>query len=279
MGRSLIINADDLGANAQRSHGIFQCHEFGVVTNATLWPNVSDSERSAKHAKERGLPVGLHLNLCEEYPLSKQEDVSTLVNPNGQFFDVERLFTLLNEGAVQREHLEREVRAQLEWVYDQGMAPTHIAGNWDCHVHPAVVQTLIPLMERYGLRFVRIPKEEPLPPFGFEVPAPQLAAIADINAMAAAAQEQFAARGIGSADHFRGHTLLGNASLKNLRHILSRLPEGVTELMVHPGSQTVYGTPFDLDPQRQTELRMLLDESIPALLAEKKIRLCSFADL
>ena len=279
MGRSLIINADDLGANAQRSHGIFQCHEFGVVTNATLWPNVSDSERSAKHAKERGLPVGLHLNLCEEYPLSKQEDVSTLVNPNGQFFDVDRLFTLLNEGAVQREHLEREVRAQLEWMYDQGLTPTHIAGNWDCHVHPAVVQTLIPLMERYGLRFVRIPKEEPLPPFGFEVPAAQLSAIADINAMAAAAQEQFAARGIGSADHFRGHTLLGNASLKNLRHILSRLPEGVTELMVHPGSQTVYGTPFDLDPQRQTELRMLLDESIPALLAEKKIRLCSFADL
>lgn len=278
MHRRLIINADDLGSNPQRSHGIFQCHEFGVVTNATVWPNVSDSERSAKHAKERGLPTGLHLNLCEEYPLSAQEDVATLVNSNGQFFDVQRLFTLLDEGAVQQEHLDREVRAQLEWMYDQGLTPTHIAGNWDCHVHPAVVQVLLPLMERYGLRFVRIPCEEPLP-VAFEVPAAQQEDIRRINAMAACARTMFAKHGIGSTDHFRGHALLGNASLKNLRHILSKLPDGTTELMVHPGSQTAYGTPFDLDPQRQTELRMLLDESIPALLAERKITLCSYEEL
>ncbi len=277
--RRLIINADDLGSNPQRTHGIFQCHEFGVVTNATIWPNVSDSEAAARHARERGLPTGLHLNLVEEYPLSKQEQISSLVNANGQFFDVARLFTLLDEGAVEQNHLEREVRAQVEWMFDQGLTPTHIAGNWDVHVHPAIVTVLIPLMERYGMRFVRIPCEEPLPPFGFEIPEAQLQEIRRTNAMAAAARTMFAAHGIGTTDHFRGHTLLGNSSLKNLRHILGRLPEGVTEMMVHPGSQTVYGTPFDLDPQRQTELRMLLDESIPALLKEKKIELCSFEDL
>lgn len=277
--RRLLITADDLGCSAQRSHGIFQCREFGVVTGAVLWPNGQDSERAAKHARERGLPAGLQLNLCEEYPLSKQADVATLVNANGQFHEWERLFTLLDEGAVDAEHLAREVRAQLEWMYDQGVTPTHVAGNWDCHVHPAVAQALLPLLERYGIRFVRIPCEEPLPPFGFEVPEAQLSAIRRVNARAAAARTTFAAAGIASTDHFRGHSLLGNASLKNLRHILSRLPEGTTELMVHPGSQTAYGTPFDLDPQRQTELRMLLDESIPALLREKKIALCSFADL
>lgn len=275
----LIINADDLGSNPQRSHGIFQCHEFGIVTSATIWPNVSDSEAAARRAREHKLPTGLHLNLCEEYPLSKQEEIPSLVNSNGQFFDHERLQALLDEGEIEQSHLEREVRAQLEWMYDQNLPPTHIAGNWDLHVHPAVVNVLLPLMERYGLRFVRIPCEEPLPPFGFEVPAAQLEGIRKINAMAASARELFSAHGIASTDHFRGHTLLGNASLKNLRHILSRLPEGTTELMVHPGSQTAYGTLFDLDPQRQTELRMLLDETIPQLLKEKKIQLCSFADL
>jgi predicted glycoside hydrolase/deacetylase ChbG (UPF0249 family) len=49
--------------------------------------------------------------------------------------------------------------------------------------------------------------------------------------------------------------------------------------MVHPSSDITYGTPFDLDPQRQTELRMLLDPSIKDLLAEKKIELCSYGDL
>lgn len=277
--RRLIINADDLGSTPQRSHGIFQCHEFGVVTSATIWPNGTDSDAAARRARERGLPIGMHVNLTEEYPLSKAESIATLLDRNGKFHPMERLFTLLDEGKVEREHLEREIRAQCEWCFDQGLTLTHVAGNYDCHIHQEIVHALIPLMERYGLRLVRIPCEEPLPPFGFEVPEEQLADIRKINARSRVAREIFTAHGISSTDHFRGHTFLGNASLKNLRHVIAKLPEGSTECMVHPGSQSAYGAPFDLDPQRQTELRMLLDPSIKEMLAERKIELCSYADL
>ena len=284
--RRLIINADDLGSSPQRSHGIFECVEFGVVTSATIWPNGLDSDAAARHARERGVPAGLHLNLVEEYPLCKREDIATLVDQNGKFFPVERFFQCLDEGKIAREHLEREIRAQMEWAFDQGLTLTHIAGNYDIHVHPTVARVLLPLMERSGIRFVRIPCEEPLPDakriqdkLGFEVSEEQLQEIRAVNTMAKNAREIFAAQGILSTDHFRGHTLLGNASLKNLRHVLSKLPEGTTELMVHPGSQSSFGTAFDLDPQRQTELRMLLDPTIKDLLAARKIELCSYADL
>lgn len=277
--RRLIINADDLGSNPQRTHGIFQCAEFGVVTSASIWPNTSDSAVAGKHAVERGLPVGLHLNLVEEYPLSKQGDIASLLTSNGMFHEIKKFFALLDAGEIDPVHLEREVRAQIEWCLDTGINPTHVSGNYDAHVHPKVANILIPLMNRYGIRFVRIPCEEPLPPFGFEISEAQLEEIRTTNAMASSVRPLFEEAGIGATEHFRGLTLLGNASLKNLRHILSRLPEGTTELMVHPGSQTVYGTPFDLDPQRQTELRMLQDPSIRAELAERQIELCSYADL
>lgn len=277
--RRLIINADDLGANPQRTHGIFQCFEFGIVTSASLLPNFPDSEKAAKHAREKGLPVGLHLNLVEEEPLCKAGDVASLLEADGRFFPRDKLWALLDHGRVAREHLEREIRVQFEWCHDQGLSLTHVSGNWDFHVHPAVVQILLPLLERTGLRFVRIPCEEPLPPVGFEVPAEQLSEIHRINGHAKAARAFLSAHGIASTDHFRGHTLLGNASRRNLRHILTRLPEGTTELMVHPGSQCSFGTPFDLDPQRQTELRMLTDETIPVMLQEKKIELISWGEL
>lgn len=277
--RRLIINADDLGCNPQRSHGIFQCMEFGVVTSATIWPNTTHSATAARHAVERGYAVGLHLNLVEEYPISKKEDVSSLVQSNGMFFDVKKLFGLLDSGAVLKEHLEREIRAQVEWCFDQGLTPTHIAGNWDAHIHPQIANILGTIMGRYGIRFVRIPCEEPLPPFGFEVPDKQLEEIRVINDLSKKAREIYAANDIGSTDYFRGHTLLGNSTIKNLRHILNKLPEGTIELMVHPGSAITYGTNFDLDPQRQTELRMLLDESIPQMIKEKKVELISWNDL
>jgi predicted glycoside hydrolase/deacetylase ChbG (UPF0249 family) len=277
--RRLIINADDLGINAQRSHGIFQCMEFGVVTSASLIPNGSDSDAAARRARERKVPVGLHLNLTEEYPLSKKEDVSSLVDAAGRFHDRHKLRGLLREGAIAREHLEREVRAQIEWMLDTHGAPTHVDGHHHVHVEAPVVSVLLPILERYGIRFVRIPCEEPLPPFGYVVPDAQLERTRAVNAVAKQAKLLFDEQGIGSADHFRGLTLVGNASLKNLRHVIGKLPEGTTELMVHPGGDTNYGTPFDLDPQRQTELRMLMDESIREELAERKIDLVSFADL
>lgn len=277
--RTLIINADDLGVNTQRSHGIFQCFEFGIVCSATLLPNAVDSDRAGKQAREKGLPTGLHLNLTEEYPLSKRESIESLVEGNGMFLVGERMRKALDVGEIQKEHLEREIRAQIEWFFDTVGAPTHVDGHHHIHTHPIVAAALIPVLERYGVRFIRIPLEEPLPPFGYIISDEQLEKTRRINEAAKISRDMYGAYGIATSDHFRGLTLSGNASLKNLRHIIGRLPEGVTELMVHPGSACTYGTPFDLDPQRQTELRMLTDVSIVEELKERNIKLASYGDM
>src|SRR3989338_5312535 len=98
--RRLIINADDLGINPPRSHGIFEAFENGVVTNATLIANGSHSDQAAKHAREKNLPTGLHLSLTEGYPLSKPEHVSSLLHSDGTFFDRDVLRRVLEEGKV-----------------------------------------------------------------------------------------------------------------------------------------------------------------------------------
>ncbi|MSR67974.1 ChbG/HpnK family deacetylase [Candidatus Peribacteria bacterium] len=277
--RTLIINADDLGVNTQRTHGIFQCFEFGIVTSATLLPNAADSERAGKQAREKGLPVGLHLNLTEEYPLSKRDSIESLVEGNGMFLQGERMRKALDAGEVKKEHLEREIRAQIEWFFDTVGSPTHVDSHHHIHTHPVVAAALIPILERYGVRYVRIPLEEPLPPFGYIITEEQLEKTKHINVDATIAKDMYGAYGIATSDHFRGLTLSGNASLKNIRHIIGRLPEGITELMVHPGSACTFGTPFDLDPQRQTELRMLTDVSIAEELKERGIKLASYGDL
>jgi predicted glycoside hydrolase/deacetylase ChbG (UPF0249 family) len=277
--RRLLIVADDLGSSTQRTHGIFTCFEEGVVRSAGVIPNMSDSARAAKHAREKGLPCGIHLNLTEESPIGNPKDVASLVDAQGNFQGVAGLRRLLGEGSIDRAHLEREVRAQIEWMFDHYGYPTHLSSHGHIHVHPLVMPIVIEAAERYSIRFIRMPEEQPLPPFGYEVPEEQLERVAELNAETAAARALLAGSSIETTDHFRGSTLLGNASKKNMRHILARLPEGVTELMTHPSSPTSYGTPFDLDPQRLTELAMLLDPELPKLLAERKIELISYADL
>jgi hypothetical protein len=50
-------------------------------------------------------------------------------------------------------------------------------------------------------------------------------------------------------------------------------------MMFHPGSPNPHGEPFDADPQRQTELNVLLDTDVLKELAEREIQLCSWGDL
>jgi predicted glycoside hydrolase/deacetylase ChbG (UPF0249 family) len=278
--RRLIVNADDLGINQARTHAIFECFEFGVVRSASIIAAGSGADVAARHAREKGLNAGLHLNFTFGAPLCKADEVETLVGSSaGQFrdkFDQRRAF---DEDMVDRTHVEREIRAQIEWMLDIYGQPTHVDGHHQMHVHPFIVPILLPILERYAIERVRVPLEEPLPPHGYEVPDDALRHVESINIEAREAKKFFDAHGIRSTDHFRGLTLVGRASQKNLRHILSRLPEGTTELMVHPGAQTPIGSDFDLDPQRQTEAQMLLQEDLPSQLAERKIELISYADL
>lgn len=276
--KRLIITADDLGTSPQRSHGIFLCFEQGVVRSAGLVANMGDSARAAKHAKEKGLTCGLHLNLTNDSPVSDPTTVETLVDAQGNFLGNTGLRRVLDDGGVDPQHLEREIRAQVEWTFDHYGYPSHLSGHRHVHIHPRVMPLLVPILERYGIRHVRIPVET-LPPHGYEITEGETARTEAVNAEATDAAKLLAGTTVGTTDHFRGETLLGNASKKNMRHVLSRLPEGMTELMTHPGSPTAYGTTFDLDPQRVTELQMLLDPELPALLRERKIELATYADM
>ncbi len=276
--KRLIITADDLGSSTQRSHGIFLCFEQGVVRSAGVIPNMGDSHRAAKHAREKKLPCGLHINLTDGSPISGAKDVESLVDAQGNFLGNGGLRRLLDDGAIDPQHLEREIRAQVEWMFDCYGYPTHVSSHRHIHVHPTVFPLLIPIVERYSIRAIRMPLEM-LPPHGYEITEEEMAHVEAMNADTSAALALLVGTSIERSDHFRGETLLGNASKKNLRHVLARLPEGTTELMVHPSSPSAYGTSFDLDPQRITELQMLLDPELPKLLAERKIELITYAEL
>ncbi len=277
--KQLIINADDLGMNPQRSHGIFQAFEFGVVSSASIIPNMSHSDQAAKHAREREVPCGLHLNLTEGTPVSDRAHVESLLEGNGEFRDRQQQRRMLAEGAVDPTHIEREIRAQIEWFLDAHGQPTHVDGHHHIHIHPLIAPLLVDILDRYGILHVRIPAEHPLPPFGYIVSDEQIERAKKITAEAEEARKLFTANGLTGTDHFRGLSLIGNASAKNLRHNLNRLPEGSTELMVHPSSHITVGTEFDLDPQRQTELLMLLNPELPGFIKERGIQLCSWADI
>ena len=63
----LIINADDWGQHAETTDRILECVRVGAVSSVSAMVFMEDSERAAALARERGVDVGLHLNLTTPF--------------------------------------------------------------------------------------------------------------------------------------------------------------------------------------------------------------------
>ena len=64
--RYLIVNADDFGLSAGTNRGIFQAHEHGIVTSASLMVRQQAAAEAIEEARRfHKLSLGLHLDLGE----------------------------------------------------------------------------------------------------------------------------------------------------------------------------------------------------------------------
>jgi predicted glycoside hydrolase/deacetylase ChbG (UPF0249 family) len=119
--KRLVVNADDLGLSAGVNRGIFEAHERGIVTSASLMVRWGGAREAAAYAKAHPrLGVGLHLDFAE-WAIRDEQWVRLY-----QVVDLDR------PAAV-----EREVARQIElfWhLMDRG--PTHLDSHQ--HVHQDV---------------------------------------------------------------------------------------------------------------------------------------------
>ena len=145
----VILNADDWGASPAATDAIRDCFEVGGTTSASAMVHMRDSERAALIAQERGLPIGLHLNLTT--PFDSSDAPSPVRERQLNLVRSFRRRRLKGLGLVcypkrwlPYPHLNRLVR---DAVADQltefrrlyGSDPSHIDGHHDVHLCPTVL--------------------------------------------------------------------------------------------------------------------------------------------
>jgi len=81
--------------------------------------------------------------------------------------------------------------------------------------------------------------------------------------------------------YFLGIAQTGFLDISELSRILNNLPEGLSELMSHPGyvDEALARTPTRLLGQRQRELEALTDPTVKVLIARNDIQLISYREL
>ncbi|MHC4986810.1 MAG: carbohydrate deacetylase, partial [Planctomycetota bacterium] len=126
-----------------------------------------------------------------------------------------------------------EFDAQIRWALDHGLAPTHLDSHRHAHGLPAIFKRVIRLARRYDIAFVRRYREV-LPGRDWPAAEPKQRRIAKWLTRFGRLHS-FSAKGRLLTTGTLGIAHTGSIDAAWLIRAAERLPDGVTEIMTHPG--------------------------------------------
>lgn len=233
--RYIIINADDFGRHAEINRAVEEGLVHGCLRSATVMPGgaaFAGAIDIARRHEELGL--GVHFTLVDGHPILPTEEIPSLVGSEGDFLpDHTALLKRYLKGSINLEEVRRELAAQLQKVEATGIPISHVDSHQHMHTLPGIIDIVLDLAARAGIRAVRTPRT-PLFAGAFGGLG-QLVGRLGLSTLARLAACKAHRRGLLTPDNFAGIVAGEAVSEGELLHLIAHLPQGTTEVMMHPG--------------------------------------------
>jgi hopanoid biosynthesis associated protein HpnK len=275
--KQLVITADDFGVAPAVNEAVEAAHRGGVLTATSLM--VAAPAAADAIARARRLPslrVGLHLVLVEGAPLLPPSKVSRLIDGQGRLrSDLAAFGATLAFNPRARREAAAEIRAQFAAFRDSGLALDHCNAHMHFHLHPVVAALLTEIGPAFGLRSVRVPLEprqvlqevEPRTPW---TPAHLT------SSFALALRRRVRAAGLMAPDHVFGLKWSGQMTSERLCGLMRNLPEGLSEIYLHPATGPYPGCAPAY--RYREELEALMAPAVVAAGRDPSLRTGGFSD-
>lgn len=280
--KKLIVNADDFGLHTEVNRAVIQGYQKGCLRSTSLITTGSAVDEAVELAKENpGLGIGIHLTLVAERPMLPPEQVPTLVGDDGKFLpDHVAFIKRYVSGGIDREELFAECEAQIAKAMDLGINITHLDSHQHLHVLPGISKICLKLMGKYNISKMRYPGEAFFFTGGFPVGLGRRIAKCGLTVCADIAKGKAKWYNKKMPDYFFGMVAGGHNEEKYFLNILKSLPDGVSEIMIHPGANDMeLGKCYDWQYHWQDELNSVTSQEVMKYITEHDISLISYADL
>lgn len=281
--RKFIVNADDFGLHEEINKGIIYGYQNGIITSTSLMcsaPAFSDAVALAK--ANDGLGIGIHLTLVGGVKtVLPQEKLATLVDADGRLpADYISFSKKFYTGGIRLAEIEAELRAQIERALTSSVNVTHVDSHQHTHVLPGIGALVLKLCSEYNIKKVRVPGENIFFKGGFNAGAFRHIGRCGLTACAYVFSLQAQKFGCLFPRHFFGMLAGGNLNTELVGRIIASIPDGVSELMIHPGmGQSVLQKEFSWGYNWGNELQACLAMLNKDLLAQRGIKMINFGDI
>jgi hopanoid biosynthesis associated protein HpnK len=280
MQRFLIVTADDFGLHEAVNEAVEQANRSGVLTAASLMvaaPGAADAIRRAR--KLPLLRVGLHLVLADGCAMLAPDLIPDLAGPAGRmdsrmFLNGVRFFALPRI----RRQLEAEIRAQFSAFARTGLILDHVNVHKHFHLHPTLLTMLLRIGREFAVPAVRVP-DEPLWFAARNGNGLSLANAALLGPWVALMKRRLRMAQMPHNDRIFGVAASGGMDEETLLAILARLPPGITEIYLHPATESGGAIAATMAGYRHAdELAALLSPRVRAAVSATGIGRGGFMD-
>ncbi len=275
--KRLIITADDFGVAREVNEAVEIAHGTGILTAASLMvggPHVGDAVARARRLPR--LRVGLHLTLAEGRPVLPAASVSRLTDASGAFrCDMAATGALFAISPEARRQAAAEITAQFEAFRATGLELDHCNAHKHFHLHPFIGGLIASIGRRFGLRAARVPLEPAAVLRKIEPDTPRMPALAMLP-LALLLRRRLRAAGLLTCDRVFGLQWSGRMTRDRLRALIVNLPDGLSEIYLHPATGSYAGAAPGYCYRE--ELEALTAPEVGAARRDTELKLGGFGD-
>ena len=253
MTRKLIINADDFGWDFDTYATTVEAMEQGSITSATIMTGCPATEAAGKFASSNSenYSFGLHFNIVDCHtPII--EDLLSLIDPLTNKFkesNRQRIGAILFRLKI--EEIMQELEAQLKILGKMGVKVTHIDSHGHLHKFPNIFFAVKKIMASRNINFIRRPQNLYVTETSVLTKLINLSVTPFFGTM-------------NKVDYF---IAMNVSEVGWFDRLLKNLPNGITELAVHPGR---------FDGWRALESNPLLEIGFINKLLENQVKLVNY---
>jgi chitin disaccharide deacetylase len=233
--KQLIVNADDFGLTTGVNRGILRAFKDGIVTSASLLVTGSAFEDAVALARlNPELEVGLHLALVEERAVLGGEALPTLVDETGRLPRTSgEFFRRAFLGRINWDEVEREIAAQIARFQKTGLRFSHLNSHQHLHMFPPVFQIVRRLTRGMDNVWIRNPggpwrKSQGVRTRRWVQQLGLNLTCLSVRCLHRSSLPQM-------PDGMYGFEAGGRLTRPALEQILRKIPDGLYELICHPG--------------------------------------------
>jgi hopanoid biosynthesis associated protein HpnK len=250
----LIVTADDFGLHESVNEAVEQASRAGILNAASLMVTAQATKDAIRRARMLpNLCVGLHVVLADGWSTLDAQLIPEIADASGRMHsDMFRRGVRFFFKSAARRQLEAEIRAQFAAFARTGLTLDHVNVHKHFHIHPTILSILLEVGRDYGMPAMRVPDE----PFWFAArSAGVLPGLAQtlLSPWIALMKHRLRRARIFHNDRIFGIAGSGAMDEAGLLAILARLPPGVTEIYLHPATQSGSAITASMSQYRHAE--------------------------